>query len=332
MNQTLTTTTDNPKAPLPIGERGVQLESFEALWRFAQCVAASPFAPRGMEKAEAIVPAIQLGLEIGLTPMSALQNVAVINGRPGIYGDAALALVRASGRCESYSQKIEGDGDNRGATVISKRDDSEEPITSTFTVADAKRAGLWGKQGPWSQYPDRMLLFRARGFNLRDNFGDILKGLRTIEEISDYGDIKPVSGRTITASEGISFGPSGVTATEPELNPSETETVSTATSESSQRRKRRTKAEMAAARATDLNTLRGDPPAPATPLDDLRNLIAASPFDEAKFTHHLISGMELEPSQTLDDLNDEAVLRLTNIFTVISGEILDAPKPEKGPF
>lgn len=323
-----------PKAALPIGARGIELESFEALWRFAQCVAASPFAPRGMEKAEAIVPAIQLGLEIGLSPMSALQNVAVINGRPGIYGDAALALVRASGRCEAYSQRIEGDGDKREATVVSKRDDSAEPITSTFSVSDAKRAGLWGKQGPWSQYPDRMLLFRARGFNLRDNFGDILKGLRTIEEISDYGDIKPVAARVVTASESITFGPAGVPEVETLPEP--------------QRRRRRTKAEMETARSAEPQspengvsqpenppeTVSAKPesdekavsramPPLATPLEGLRNLIAASPFDEAVFTKHLISGMELEPSQSLDDLSDERVLALTNIFMLIASEILD---------
>lgn len=188
-----------PKAPLPMGARGVELESFEALWRFAQCVAASPFAPKGMEKAEAIVPAIQLGLELGLSPMAALQNVAVINGRPGIYGDAALALVRASGKCDSYTQKWEGEGETRKATVISKRV-GEEALTHSFSVADARKAGLWGKQGPWTQYPDRMLLFRARGFNLRDNFGDVLKGLSTTEELQDLPE-KIVPGNVIEKME-----------------------------------------------------------------------------------------------------------------------------------
>ena len=58
-------------------------------------------------------------------------------------------------------------------------------------MADAKRAGLWGKSGPWTQYPDRMLLFRARGFALRDAFGDYLRGLRTVEEQGDIIDVTP---------------------------------------------------------------------------------------------------------------------------------------------
>ncbi len=188
--------TQTEKAPLVMTSKGVSLESFEQLWRFATCIAKSPFAPKGMETPEAIVPAIQLGLEIGLSPMAALQNVAVINGRPGIYGDAALALVRASGLCESYTQKTEGAGDTLAAVVTSKRE-GHEPLTHRFSVADAKKAGLWGKSGPWSQYPERMLLFRARGFNLRDNFGDVLKGLRTTEELSDIPAEKSVAGHVV---------------------------------------------------------------------------------------------------------------------------------------
>lgn len=179
-------------APVRMGERGLVLTSLDDLWRFATAVAKSGLAPKGMDKPETVLVAIQLGMELGLAPMAALQNIGVINGKPGIYGDAALALVRGSGLCESYTQRWEGQGDKRKAVVVSKRVGSE-PLTHEFSVEDAKRAGLWGKQGPWSQYPDRMLLFRARGFNLRDNFGDVLKGLHTSEELQDYASAPPLT-------------------------------------------------------------------------------------------------------------------------------------------
>lgn len=60
-----------------------------------------------------------------------------------------------------------------------------EPTTRTFSIADAKRAKLWGKPGPWTEYPARMLQMRARSFALRDAFPDVLKGLRTVEELQD---------------------------------------------------------------------------------------------------------------------------------------------------
>jgi hypothetical protein len=58
-------------------------------------------------------------------------------------------------------------------------------------MADAKRAGLLGKAGPWAQYPARMLALRARGFALRNAFADALRGLITAEEAQDYTQPEP---------------------------------------------------------------------------------------------------------------------------------------------
>jgi hypothetical protein len=132
--------------------------------------------------------AIQMGADIGLTPMVALQNIAVINGRPSIWGDGALALVRGAGVVEKFKETIEGEGDKRAATCVLKRKGDSDETINTFSVADAKKAGLWGKEGPWSTYPDRMLKMRARSFTLRDAAPDILMGLVLTEEAMDYPD------------------------------------------------------------------------------------------------------------------------------------------------
>lgn len=185
-----TITKDAPKAQITLNKNGLQLASLDDLWRFSQCVVKSGFAPKGMEKPESVLIAIEMGYEVGLSPMAALQNTAVVNGRPTIYGDAALALVRGSGLLESYEEKPVGvrGKDDFGYCVSAKRKGDVSTYSETFTVADAKQAGLWGKSGPWSQYPARMLKFRARGFLLRDAFGDVLKGMRTFEEVRDYVD------------------------------------------------------------------------------------------------------------------------------------------------
>jgi hypothetical protein len=282
------------KAPLVMTSKGVSLESFEQLWRFATCIAKSPFAPKGMETPEAIVPAIQLGLEIGLSPMAALQNVAVINGRPGIYGDAALALVRASGLCESYTQKTEGAGDTLAAVVTSKRE-GHEPLTHRFSVADAKKAGLWGKSGPWSQYPERMLLFRARGFNLRDNFGDVLKGLRTTEELSDIPAEKSVSGHVVQ----ITPLPSVQITPRAELQaPLAEEPIETQPEEP----RRRTVAPK------------------ATPHEGLRNLMTSAKVEEADMLRVLQPASRAQSLDTLtDDEAKNAVAHFADVLDMLQG-------------
>lgn len=278
------------KAALIMTPKGVSLESFEQLWRFATCIAKSPFAPKGMETPEAIVPAIQLGLEIGLSPMAALQNVAVINGRPGIYGDAALALVRASGLCESYTQSMEGTGDNLAAVVVSKRN-GNEPLTHRFSVADAKKAGLWGKSGPWSQYPERMLLFRARGFNLRDNFGDVLKGLRTTEELSDIPAEKSVSGHVVQITPAAPAAPALPPAPAQADGPLEIEIP-----------RRRTVAPK------------------ATPHEGLRNLMTSAKVTEADLLRVLqpVSGAETLEGLTTEEAQN-AVAHFADVLDMLKG-------------
>lgn len=188
MSEEITTVQKNQ---ISVSNKGLQLSTLDDMWRFAQCVVKSGFAPKGMEKPESVLIAVEMGYEVGLSPMAALQNTAVVNGRPTIYGDAALALVRGSGLLDFYEEKQVGTKgkDDFGYCVTAKRKGDNSKYSETFTVADAKTAGLWGKPGPWTQYPARMLKFRARGFLLRDAFGDVLKGMRTYEEAHDYIDV-----------------------------------------------------------------------------------------------------------------------------------------------
>ena len=167
--------------------RGLALQTMADAMKFGEMVAASDFAPKDFRgKPASCVLAIQAGAEIGLSPMQALQSIAVVNGRPSIFGDAALAVVKASPVCEYVTESVDGDGEQLVATCTAKRRGYPQPTVVKFTVADAKKAGLWGKPGPWTQYPRRMLQMRARGFALRDAFPDALRGMVTAEEAQDY--------------------------------------------------------------------------------------------------------------------------------------------------
>jgi hypothetical protein len=166
---------------------GLALQSFDDAYRFSKMVSASEFAPKDFRgKPESCMLAIQHGSEVGLSPMQSLQSIAVINGRPTIWGDAALALVQSSPVCEYVREYTEGEGDGLVAVCEAKRRGYPAPTVVRFSVADAKKAGLWGKSGPWSQYSSRMLTLRARGFALRNAFADALRGLITAEEAQDY--------------------------------------------------------------------------------------------------------------------------------------------------
>jgi hypothetical protein len=169
---------------LPMDETGIQLRTLEDAYRFAESVVASGLAPSTMNTPAKVLVALQIGMEVGLSPMTAVRSVYVINGMPTFKGEIALALVRRSGRMQNDSDGIDGIGDNRVAWIRSQRGD--RVYETRFSVADAKLAGLWDKPGPWKQWPNRMLLWRARGFHMKDYYSDVLLGIPITEEARDY--------------------------------------------------------------------------------------------------------------------------------------------------
>lgn len=160
-------------------------QTFDQLTIFAEMAARSTLVPGDYKGNPGnIMVAVQMGSEIGLAPMQALQNIAVINGRPAVFGDAMLALCKNSPLWGGIKESVSGTGDAMVATCeIHRKDDN--PVVVTFSVENAKKAELWGKRGPWQQYPQRMLQMRARGFALRDAFPDVLKGLISADEAQD---------------------------------------------------------------------------------------------------------------------------------------------------
>ena len=156
--------------------------------KFAALVLESGLCPKSYvgKPPASIVVALQFGMELGMQPLQSLQNIASINGQPGVWGDAALALVLSSGLCEYYEEDdFETIKKNEKATFTVKRRGFPKPKTTTFSYADAKTAGIIGN-AVWKTYPYRMCQMRARSFGLRDSFPDVLKGLELAEALQDY--------------------------------------------------------------------------------------------------------------------------------------------------
>jgi hypothetical protein len=154
----------------------------EAMEMAAMLAKSNMVPPSYKGKPEDTLVAMMMGSELGLNPIQALQNIAVINNRPSIYGDALLALVQNHPAFGGINETFDPSTNTATCTVWRK---GGERHTQTFSQQDATTAGLWGKVGPWKQYPKRMLQMRARGFALRSQFADALAGLITREEAED---------------------------------------------------------------------------------------------------------------------------------------------------
>jgi len=192
----LTPATKPERVPVRMG---VAPTTIEEAWRLAQFIAKSELVPKGYRERPAdVLVAMQYGMEVGLPPMAALHSIYVTNGRPQLWGDGLLAVVMASPRYRDHDEYyMVGDErreflvavdlakDDTMAVTTFWRSDSQRPRTATFSIAKAKKAGLWTKAGPWQEYPDRMLKLRARSFAAHDCFPDVLRGIHSAEELTD---------------------------------------------------------------------------------------------------------------------------------------------------
>ncbi len=170
-------------------------QNFDHAFRIANMMSKSDMTPKAFkDKPQDILLAMEMGRALKLSPLSAIQNIAVINGKPCLYGDGILAVCAGHPEFEDIEEKPLYGADKKimGYSCTIKRK-GRSPVTQSFTIEDATLAGLWGKPGPWKNYANRMLQMRARGFALRDSFADALGGIRIAEEVSDYREIKTVN-------------------------------------------------------------------------------------------------------------------------------------------
>ncbi len=197
-------TTNNKTAMVPARQRRslamrggqVQIESFDDLQRFCQHICYSGMVPKQydankMDPRQAIgaaMVAIMHGAELGMSPLSSLQNIASINGKPSLYGDGFWARIVGHPEYEDHKETFD-EAKFEWTCSIKRR--GKEWKSYSFSRADAEKAKLWGKSGPWSDYPKRQCQWRARGFCGRDVFPDAFGGVWLEHEARDIVDQQP---------------------------------------------------------------------------------------------------------------------------------------------
>jgi len=178
-------------------------QSIEDLWGVAQVLYQSGLVPQAFEDSKAVMYALAMGQDLGFTNTQALASITVINGKPSVYADGLPAILHRSGHffIEEFSGTIEDE--TYTASVTIERKDTGSVITREFSVAMAKRAGLWqteaiikkeGQYGPyekpndspWYKYPERMIWRRAIGWAVRDGLADEMYGVQIVEEQADH--------------------------------------------------------------------------------------------------------------------------------------------------
>lgn len=166
-----------------------QFQKYEIAKRVAHTLANSNLVPdeyRG--RPNDCFVALNMGAELGMEPFQAIQSIAVIEGKPCLYGDGLIGVVRASPKCKWIEETMSDDG--KTATCRTLRDGDPNPTERSYSMDDAVLAGISNKYN-WKKHPKRMLQMRARSYCLRDAYPDLLKGLGVVEEMQDHEDTPP---------------------------------------------------------------------------------------------------------------------------------------------
>lgn len=168
-------------------------QNLDEAYRLCVAYHKSRLLPARYSSPEMILTAMQFALELNLKPLTAMRQIAVIDGTPSLFGDLPLSLVYSSNKLEwirefyvdAALEKICFENGNMGSNVFGavcmcKRKNDPEIHETSFTLDEAKSAGLLSR-GVWKSYPKRMLRYRARGQALKDKFPDCLNGIAIAE-------------------------------------------------------------------------------------------------------------------------------------------------------
>lgn len=153
-------------------------------------LAKSDLCPKSFgQRPENVLAAIMMGHELGFGVMQSLSNIAVVNGRASVWGEAVTALILNSGVCECLLDEVTGEGKAMAVTIKTKRKGMPE-YSYTYSWADAEKAGLAGKD-TYQKYPKDMLYWKCLGRVGKRTYADILKGI-AIREIAEEMEVEHV--------------------------------------------------------------------------------------------------------------------------------------------
>lgn len=188
-------------------------ESLEQVKEVGAIIIKSGFCPEHFKTsndAVGVVMCIEAGRQLGLTWMQSLSDLYPVKGRIGMMGSAARSLIFSSGVLDKWEELTEGvyPEDTYKHVIISKRKGLPGEFRSEFSVYDAKKAGLFGKD-IYQRYGKRMIMWRNIGFHATDYYGDVMKGMKTVEELNDFDVIPGVGDTTIEQPDGTKINIQG---------------------------------------------------------------------------------------------------------------------------
>ena len=172
---------------VPLARMAFEAQSIEEAYRVCKLLVASGMMPKHIRTPEAMFAILATGRELGLPMMQATRSLHYLDGKPTLSADLIVALVKRHPECE-YFRVVSAS--NEAVTMETKRRGEPEPVRITWTIDDAQRAGVLGKEN-WKKYPRAMLRARVSTELARAVFPDAALGLYDPDELSREPPVLP---------------------------------------------------------------------------------------------------------------------------------------------
>lgn len=177
------------------------------MWNMGKSLVASRFLPKAVDTPEKAVAIMLKGRELGWPPMRSFQHIHVIEGKPALSAEGMLALIYE--RVPGAIIRIIETSNER--CVIEAARPGQQATTFVFTIEDAQRAGVVGKDN-WRKYPRAMLRARCISEMARATFPDALMGCSYVPEelgaeVNEEGEVITVDTKQ-SAPDQDDAGPS----------------------------------------------------------------------------------------------------------------------------
>lgn len=147
-------------------------------WQLSKYYHPSGLLPKDLKVISDVFVVISAGRDFGWSPMQSFRGIYVVKGKPSLSADAMVGLAKSRPDICEYFTLIESTPTL--ATFETKRKSDKNPVRMTFSIQEARDAGLFEKDSTWSKYPARMLRNRCKSALCKEVYEELFFG--TYEE------------------------------------------------------------------------------------------------------------------------------------------------------
>ena len=178
-------------------------DSFEFAQRQAKSLCESNLVPtsyQGQKGLPNCLVALEMSKRMNLSPLTVMQNLNIIHGRPTWSAQFISSQIMGCGRFENFDYLVKGEGETLEVQCVAKRVEDQRLVKGTAVSMKMARLEGWTKNSKYTSMPEVMLRNRAATFFGRQYIPDLLLGVQTSEEVVD---IQPLDVTPETVKETL---------------------------------------------------------------------------------------------------------------------------------